>query len=45
MKNSNINIILIDRSDLEKIKTNPSYISDALTREAKRAMQIKKLEI
>jgi hypothetical protein len=45
MKTSNIDIILIDRSDLENIKVNPSYISDTLTREAKRAMQIKKLEI
>jgi site-specific DNA-methyltransferase (cytosine-N4-specific) len=38
MKNSNIDIILIDRDDLEKIKINPIYISDALAREAKRAM-------
>jgi hypothetical protein len=45
MRNSNIDIVLIDRNDLENIKINPSYISDVMTREAKRAMKIKKLEI
>lgn len=45
MNTTNLDIILMDRSDLEKIKDNPTYISTVLDREAKRAMQIKKLEI
>ena len=44
MNTTNLDIILMDRSDLEKIKDNPTYISAVLDREAKRAMQIKKLE-
>lgn len=43
MKDSNLDIILIDRPDLEAIKENPSTIASVLTREAKRAMTIKKL--
>ncbi|MEW6740250.1 MAG: restriction endonuclease [Nitrospirota bacterium] len=45
MNTTNLDIILVDRNDLEKIKGNPMYISTVLDREAKRAMQIKKLEI
>jgi len=45
MNTTNLDIILVDRNDLEKIKENPMYISTVLDREAKRAMQIKKLEI
>jgi len=43
MKDSNLDIILIDRPDLEAIRENPSYVASVLTREAKRAMTIKKL--
>ncbi len=45
MNTTNLDIILIDRADIEKIGENPIYISTILDREAKRAMQIKKLEI
>jgi len=45
MNTTNLDIILVDRTDLEKIKQNPTYISVVLDREAKRAMQIKKLEL
>jgi len=45
MNTTNLDIILVDRPDLEKIKQNPVHISVVLDREAKRAMQIKKLEL
>jgi site-specific DNA-methyltransferase (cytosine-N4-specific) len=45
MNTTNLDIILMDRTDLEKIKQNPIHISVVLEREAKRAMQIKKLEL
>lgn len=45
MNTTNLDIILVDRTDLDKIKQNPMHISIVLDREAKRAMQIKKLEI
>jgi site-specific DNA-methyltransferase (cytosine-N4-specific) len=45
MNTTNLDIILMDRTDLEKIKQSPMYISAVLNREAKRAMQIKKLEL
>ena len=45
MDSTNLDIIFVDRADLEKIKQNPIYISSVLDREAKRAMQIKKLEL
>lgn len=45
MNTTNLDIILMDRPDLEKIKQNPMHISVVLDREAKRAMQIKKLEL
>jgi site-specific DNA-methyltransferase (cytosine-N4-specific) len=45
MNTTNLDIILLDRTDIEKIKQNPMYISAILDREAKRAMQIKKLEV
>ncbi|MDI6763717.1 MAG: restriction endonuclease [Thermodesulfobacteriota bacterium] len=45
MNTSNLDIILIDRDDLSMISKNPTYIADALEREAKRAMQIKKLDL
>jgi len=45
MNDTNLNIVFLDSSDLQKIVNNPTYIADALNREAKRAMEIKKLEI
>jgi vacuolar-type H+-ATPase subunit F/Vma7 len=43
VKDSNLEIILIDRPDLEAIRENPSHIASVLIREAKRAMTMKKL--
>jgi site-specific DNA-methyltransferase (cytosine-N4-specific) len=45
MRDSNLDIILIDRPDLEAIKNQPAYITGVLNREAKRAMTIKKLNL
>ncbi|MBI2195130.1 MAG: restriction endonuclease [Planctomycetes bacterium] len=45
MNTSNLDIILIDRADLKRIETSPTCIADVLEREAKHAMQIKKLEL
>lgn len=45
MSTTNLNIILLDSADLQKIARNPTYIVDALEREAKRAMEIKKLNL
>lgn len=45
MSTTNLNVVLLDSSDLQKIADNPTYIADALNREARRAMEIKKLDI
>ncbi|MBW2039014.1 MAG: restriction endonuclease [Deltaproteobacteria bacterium] len=45
MSTTNLNVILLDSNDLQKIADNPTYIADALNREARRAMEIKKLDI
>ena len=43
MKDSNLNIALLDRGDLEKIKNSPYEIVAVLNREAKTAMKLKAL--
>ena len=45
MADSNLAIIMIDRADVESIVENPSFIIHALNREAKYAMQLKKLDL
>lgn len=45
MSTTNLNVILLDSNDLQRIADNPPYIADALNREARRAMEIKKLEL
>jgi site-specific DNA-methyltransferase (cytosine-N4-specific) len=45
MSTSNLDVVLMDRIDVESIKENPACITDILLREAKRAMQIKKLKL
>lgn len=45
MTDSNLCVVMVDRSDLENIRDNPSYIVDAFSREARHAMTLKKLEI
>lgn len=45
MSDSNLCIVMIDRSDLENIKGKSVHIVDAFNREAHHAMTLKKLEI
>lgn len=45
MKDSNLSIVLLDGSDIEKISKEPSTIVDILNRDAKRTMEIKKIEL
>lgn len=45
MRTTNLNVVLLDSGDLQKIAKNPTYIADALNREAIHAMKIKKLEL
>ncbi len=45
ISNTNLNIILLDSTDLQRIIKNPTYIVDVLNREATRAMEIKRLEV
>lgn len=45
MKDSNLSIVLLNGKDLEKISHKPTMIIDILNREAKHAMEIKKIEL
>jgi site-specific DNA-methyltransferase (cytosine-N4-specific) len=45
MADSNLAIIMIERTDVENIVANSSYLVHALNREAKHAMQLKKIEV
>jgi len=45
MSMTNLNIVLFDSNDLQKIARNPTFIADALNREARHAMEIKKLDL
>lgn len=45
MSDSNLSIIMIDKSDIAEIERNPASIIDVFNRESKHAMQIKKLKI
>ena len=45
MRDSNLCIVLIDRSDVAKVASNPAGIVDILHREARHAMTIKKLDL
>ncbi|MBD3308170.1 hypothetical protein GF339_17135 [candidate division KSB3 bacterium] len=45
MTDSNLAIIMIDRIDIESIVKTPSFIVHAFNREAKHAMQLKKIEL
>ena len=45
MQDSNLCIVLVDRPDLEAIKTNPASIVDAFKREANNAMTLKQLDL
>lgn len=45
MKDSNLCIVLLDGNDINKISENPSVIVDILNRDAKKTMELKKIEI
>ena len=45
MKDSNLSIVLLDGSDIESISKDPTVIVDILNRDAKRTMEIKKIEL
>lgn len=45
MSDSNLCIVMIDHTDLHRIRENPVLIVDAFSREAKHAMNLKKLDI
>jgi site-specific DNA-methyltransferase (cytosine-N4-specific) len=44
MADSNLCIVMIDRTDLGSIRGNPAYIVEAFNREARHAMTLKKLD-
>jgi hypothetical protein len=45
MQDSNLCIIMIDRTDIQAIKGNPAAIVNVLNREARHAMKLKELDI
>lgn len=45
MKDSNLCLVMVDRADIDTIRTNPTAIIDTLNREAQHAMDLKKLDL
>jgi site-specific DNA-methyltransferase (cytosine-N4-specific) len=45
MAETNLCIVMIDRTDLNQIRSNPTYIVDAFNREARHAMALKQLDL
>lgn len=45
MKNSNLNIVFIDKDDIKMIVKEPTAIVDIFDREAKKTMQLKKIDL
>jgi site-specific DNA-methyltransferase (cytosine-N4-specific) len=45
MSDSNLCIVMIDRTDLDTIRGNPVHIVDAFNREARHAMTLKRLDL
>ena len=45
MKNSNLNIVFVDKDDIAVIANDPVAIVDVFEREAKRTMQLKKMDM
>jgi len=45
MTETNLCIVMIDRTDLNEIRSNPTHIVDAFNREARHAMALKQLEL
>ena len=45
MRDSNLAVIMLDGADLDRVSTNPSQIVDVFNREARMAMELKKLDL
>ena len=45
MADSNLCIVMLDKSDLGRIESSPAAIVDVFTREARHAMDLKRLEL
>jgi site-specific DNA-methyltransferase (cytosine-N4-specific) len=45
MRDSNLCIVMVDRPDIEAVKTNPASIVDAFMREANNAMALKQIDL
>lgn len=45
MAETNLCIVMIDRTDLNQIRNNPTHIVDAFNREARHAMTLKQLDL
>lgn len=45
MSDSNLGVVMIDRNDLDNIRSNPASIADIFQREARHAMTLKKLDL
>ena len=45
MKNSNMNIVFVDKEDIQEVSKNPAAIVDVFEREAKNTMQLKKIDL
>lgn len=45
MKNSNLNIVFVDKDDIQMIAKDPVAIIDIFDREAKKTMQLKKIDL
>lgn len=45
MTETNLCIVMIDRTDLNEIRSNPTHIVDAFNREARHAMALKQLDL
>lgn len=45
MSDSNLCVVMIDRTDLESIRAHPGFIVDAFKREAQNALGLKKIEL
>lgn len=45
MSDSNLAIVMIDRTDLDAVTANPAYLVDAFRREAEHAMTLKRIDL
>ena len=45
MSDSNLCIVMVDHTDLNRIQANPATVVDAFNREAHHAMMLKRLEL